>query len=84
MNNVLLRDLQILNPLSTANRSSTDEIVRVARAIPGLFVDTEIDKLENEWILYSIETIERSWFVKCEYVDSDGSNHIKYHRIDHY
>jgi len=84
LNNVLLRDLQILSPLSTANRSSTDEIVRVARAIPGLFVDSEIDKLENEWFLYSIETIERSWFIKDEYVDSDGNNHIKYHPIDHY
>jgi hypothetical protein len=81
---MLLRDLQILGPLSTADRSNTDQIVRVARAIPNLFTDSDIDNLENEWILYSIEKIERSWFIKDEYVDSDGINRIQYHSIDFY
>jgi hypothetical protein len=84
LNNMLLRDLQVLGPLSAVDRSSGDQIVRVARAIPNLLVDREIDKLENEWILYSIEAIDRSWFVKDEYVDSNGNNHIKYHPIDYY
>jgi hypothetical protein len=64
---MLLRDLQILGPLSTADRSNTDQIVRVARAIPSLFTNSDIDNLENEWILYLIGKIERSWFIKDEY-----------------
>ncbi len=84
LDNMLLRDLQILGPLSTVDRSNTDQIVRVARAIPNLFSDTDIDNLEGEWILYSIEKIERSWFIKDEYVDSDGINRIQYHSIDFY
>jgi hypothetical protein len=81
---MLLRNLQVLGHLSRADRSSGEQIVRVARAIPNLLDDKEIDKLENEWILYSVEVIDRLWFIKDEYVDSNGNNHIKYHPIDDY
>ncbi|CAF0764829.1 unnamed protein product [Adineta ricciae] len=84
LNNMLLRDLQVLNCSSRTDLSSGDQIVRVARAIPNLLNDSDIDALENEWLLYSIEVIDRSWFVKDEYVDLNGNNHVKYHRIDDY
>ncbi|CAF2156109.1 unnamed protein product, partial [Rotaria magnacalcarata] len=84
LNNMFLRDLQVLGPLSRADRSSGDQIVRVARTIPNLLNDKDIDKLEHEWILYSTESIDQTWFIKDEYVDPNGNSHIKYHPIDYY
>ncbi|CAF4107403.1 unnamed protein product [Rotaria sordida] len=84
LNNMLLRDLQVLDYLSRTDRSSGDRIVRVARNIPNLLDDGEIDKLANEWALYSVELVDRSWYIKDEYVDSNGNNQIKYHSIDYY
>ncbi|CAF4273778.1 unnamed protein product [Rotaria sp. Silwood2] len=84
LNNMLLRDLQVLDHLSRTDQSSGDRIVRIARSIPNLLDDREIDKLENEWTLYSVELVDRSWYIKDEYVDSNGNNQIKYHSIDYY
>ncbi|CAF3042103.1 unnamed protein product [Rotaria sp. Silwood2] len=81
---MLLRDLQVLDHLSRTDQSSGDRIVRIARSIPNLLDDREIDKLENEWTLYSVELVDRSWYIKDEYVDSNGNNQIKYHSIDYY
>ncbi|CAF3660668.1 unnamed protein product [Rotaria sp. Silwood1] len=61
LNNMLLRDLQVLDHSSRTDRSS-----------------------ENEWALYSVELVDRSWYIKDEYVDSNGNNQIKYHSIDYY
>jgi len=47
---MLLRDLQVLSYSSRTDPSSGDQIVRVARAIPNLLNDTDIDAIENEWI----------------------------------
>lgn len=84
LNNLLLRDLQVLGHFSRSDSSSGDQIIRVARAIPNLLTDKEIDNLSNEWILYSIETIDESWIIKDKYTDSNGNHHIKYHPIDFY
>ncbi len=81
---MLLCDLQVLGHSSRSDPSSGDQIVRVARAIPNLLSDREIDNLVNEWILYSIELIDQSWIIKDKYIDSNGNNHIKYHPIDYY
>lgn len=81
---MLLRDLQVLNYSSRDDLLSGEQIVRVARAIPNLLNDSDIDALESEWLLYSIEVIDRSWFIKDEYVDVNGNNHVKYDRIDNY
>ncbi|CAF4012810.1 unnamed protein product [Rotaria sordida] len=50
LNNMLLRDLQVLDYLSRTDRSSGDRIIRVARNIPNLLDDREIDK-ENRSLL---------------------------------
>ncbi|CAF0979657.1 unnamed protein product [Adineta steineri] len=84
LNNMLLRDLQVLNYSSRTDSSSGDQIVRVARSISNLLSDTDIDTLENEWLLYSIEVIDKSWYIEDEYTDFNGNNHVKYHRIDDY
>jgi hypothetical protein len=84
LHNMLLCDLQVLGHSSRSDPSSGDQIVRVARAIPNLLSDREIDNLVNEWILYSIELIDQSWIIKDKYIDSNGNNHIKYHPIDYY
>ena len=84
LNNMLLRDLQVLGHSSKNDRSSGDRIIRVARAIPALFNDKEIDNPANEWMLYSVEVIDRSWFIEDEYIDSNGNNHVKHHPIDSY
>jgi len=75
LHNMLLRDLQVLGHSSRSDPSSGDQIVRVARAIPILLNDKEIDDLVNEWILYCIESIDQSWFIKDTYIDSNGNNH---------
>ncbi|CAF1507253.1 unnamed protein product [Rotaria sp. Silwood1] len=84
LDNILLRDLQVLNYSSKSDATSNDKILRVARAIPNLFDDKEIDNLTNEWILYCFESIDESWIIKDKYVDSNGLDHIKYHSIDYY
>ncbi|CAF1530611.1 unnamed protein product [Adineta ricciae] len=84
LDNILLRDLQVLNYSSKSDPTSNDQILRVARAIPNLFNDREIDSLTNEWILYCFELIDESWIIKDKYIDANGLDHIKYHSIDYY
>ena len=48
-------------------------MIRVARAIPGLLTDMEIDRIRGEWMLYENETIDESWYVKSRFQDSDDN-----------
>lgn len=84
LKNMLLRDLQVLGPSSRADQSSGDRVLRVARAVPDLLNDREIDNVQNEWLLYSVESIDQSWLIKDQHSDSNGNNHIDYHPIDYY
>jgi hypothetical protein len=43
---------------------NSDQIVRVARAIPTLLTDNEIDRLRDEWLAYSIENIDEKWIIQ--------------------
>ncbi len=61
--NSFLRDVQILHP-SFKSAQYTDEVGRIARAIPGLFTDREIDYSRDEWLQYSLEHIDEAWYVK--------------------
>jgi hypothetical protein len=81
---MLLRDLQVLGHVSRSDSTSIDQIVRVARAVPNLLTDKDIDNLVNEWMLYSVEIVDESWIIKEKYTDSNGNDHITYHRIDYY
>ncbi|CAF2855769.1 unnamed protein product [Rotaria sp. Silwood2] len=63
---------------------NADQIIRVARAVPHLLTDNEIDHLRNEWLIYSYETIDEKWIIKSQEKDSSGNDHIIYQRIDFY
>lgn len=84
LNNSFLRDLQILDPMNRNDSKGNDIIVRVGRHIPGLLSTTEIDLLVDEWLMYSIETIDDSWMIKRKQCDSEGQTHIEYQDVDYY
>ncbi|CAF4361769.1 unnamed protein product [Rotaria magnacalcarata] len=66
------------------NAQDVDQIIRVARGVPDLLIDNEIDYLRNEWLAYCIEVIDPKWIIKNKQTDSSGHEHITYHRIDFY
>jgi hypothetical protein len=84
LKNKFLRDVQILDPSLRTEPNSVDQMIRVARAIPGLLNDMEIDRIRGEWMMYANETIDESWYVKNRYQDLDGNIRIEHHRIDVY
>lgn len=84
LNNGFLRDLQVLAHSSQTDPSSFDRILRIARSVSNLCSDKEIDALHPEWMAYSAESIDRSWYVKDEHIDGSGDTHVKYHSIDYY
>ncbi len=43
LKNTFLKDLHVLDPVSGAEPNSADTMIRVARAIPKLLSNTEID-----------------------------------------
>jgi hypothetical protein len=83
LDNKFLRDVQILHH-SLRNVQNSDQIVRIARAIPTLLTDNEIDRLRDEWLAYSIENIDEKWIIQKKEQDSFGNDHITYQRIDVY
>ena len=83
LKNVFLRDIQILNP-SFKSVQYTDELVRIARSIPCLLTDREIDYARDEWLIYSLDNIDEKWYVKEKKEDNSGNECIVYHRIDYY
>ncbi len=84
LNNFFLRDLQILGFSNRSDPQAVDAIVRIGRFVPNLLSTNEIDLLSDEWLMYSIETIDDSWIFKEKYIDSDGKEHIQYQDIDFY
>jgi hypothetical protein len=83
LKNSFLRDIQILHH-SLKGTQNADQIVRVARAVLHLLTDREIDHLRDEWLTYSIETIDEKWVIKSVVKDSTGNDNIIYQRIDFY
>ena len=84
LKNKFLRDMEVLDPSMKTDPNSTDKMIRVARAIPGLLTGMEIDLIRGEWMMYANETIDESFYVKNRYHDTDGNVRIEYHRIDVY
>ena len=82
-NNSFLRDVQILHH-SLRNVQNSDQIIRIARAIPQLLSDGEIDRLCDECLAYFIEVIDEKWIVQSKQEDSNGDDHVTYERIDYY
>jgi hypothetical protein len=66
------------------DREGNDAIVRIGRCIPGLLSSNEIDLLSDEWLMYSLETIDDSWVIKRKFNDFEGTERIEYHEIDYY
>ncbi|CAF0949463.1 unnamed protein product [Adineta ricciae] len=83
LKNGFLRDVQILHH-SLKDVRNADQIIRVARAVPHLLKDSEIDSLRDEWLAYSLEVIDEKWVIDKKEIDSDGNECIIYHRIDFY
>ncbi|CAF4672638.1 unnamed protein product, partial [Rotaria magnacalcarata] len=54
------------------------------RAIPKLLSNAEIDRIRHEFMMYAVETIDQSWYIKNKYHDSGGYNHTEYQQIDYY
>jgi len=84
LNNSFLRDMQILGATHCGDPEGSDTVVRIGRYIPGLLSANEIDLLANEWMMYSIETIDDSWIIKRKYDDLEGQEHVEYHELDYY
>ena len=59
-------------------------MVRIARAMPKLLNDNEIDRIRQESMMYATENINELWYIKNRFQDSDGNNQVEYHRIDFY
>ncbi|CAF2101817.1 unnamed protein product [Rotaria magnacalcarata] len=84
LNNLFLRDLKILGPSYRSDTQGIDTIIRIGRFIPGLLSSNEIDLLSDEWLMYSIETIDDSWIIKRKYNGLDGQEYIEHHEVDFY
>ncbi|CAF4175373.1 unnamed protein product, partial [Rotaria magnacalcarata] len=84
LNNLFLRDLKILGPSYRSDNQGIDTIIRIGRFIPGLLSSNEIDLLSDEWLMYSIETIDDSWIIKRKYNGLDGQEYIEHHEVDFY
>lgn len=84
LNNSFLRDVHILAVSRRCDREGNDAIVRIGRCIPGLLSSNEIDLLSDEWLMYSLETIDDSWVIKRKFNDFEGTERIEYHEIDYY
>lgn len=83
LKNSFLRDLQVLHP-SYKSAQYSDEVVRIARTVPGLLTDREIDYARDEWLNYSLENIDEKWYIKEKQEDNSGTDRVTYHRIDYY
>nr|ACD54741.1 unknown [Adineta vaga] len=84
LNNSFLRDVNILMVSRRCDPEGNDAIVRIGRYIPGLLSSNEIDLLSDEWLMYSLQTIDDSWVIKRKFNDFEGIERIEYHEIDYY
>ncbi|CAF4586322.1 unnamed protein product [Rotaria sp. Silwood1] len=83
LNCSFVRDMQIFNP-SFKSAEYTHELSRIAKAIPGLLTDTEIDHIRDEWINYSLENFDQKWIVEGRQDDGYGNEKVIFHRIDYF
>ena len=74
MKNAFLKDLHVLDPVSRTEPDAADTMIRVAKAVPKLLSDVEIDRIRYEYIMCTAENIDESWHIKNNYQDSDNDN----------
>ncbi|CAF2034039.1 unnamed protein product [Rotaria magnacalcarata] len=81
--NNFLQNLQFMHPLQRHHESSSKSLMIIARDLPQLLSDDDLDYLNGEWRLYENETIPEEWYQQK--TTSGGSDEvIKYHPIDNY
>ncbi|CAF1531235.1 unnamed protein product [Adineta ricciae] len=83
INNTLLRHLQCLHPLLRKESASRTNILCIARSMPFLFNEDEIDRLGVEWRTYEMADIPDDW-IENKTGDEDQSETTIYHPIDTY
>ncbi|CAF4421610.1 unnamed protein product [Rotaria sp. Silwood2] len=72
-----------MHPLQRHHESSSKSLMIIARDLPQLLSDDDLDYLNVEWRLYENETIPEEWYQQK--TTSGGSDEvIKYHPVDHY
>jgi hypothetical protein len=81
LSNDFLRHLQCLQPLLRKDESSRNSILHLARNVPHLLTNEEVDRVGAEWRIYQMADIPDDWFKKI--IDS-SNNAIEYVPIDKY
>ena len=58
LKNTCLKDLHVLDPASSTELDAVDTMIRVARAIPKLLRDTEVNRIRYEYMMYAAVNID--------------------------
>ncbi|CAF0806384.1 unnamed protein product [Adineta steineri] len=69
--------LLLIDP-KLAEKQLNDKQMRMGRFISDLLSLNEVNRLTDEWLMYSIETTDDSWIIKRKYID------VEYHKINYY
>ncbi|CAF4128443.1 unnamed protein product [Rotaria magnacalcarata] len=72
--NNFLQNLQFMHPLQRHHESSSKSLMIIARDLPQLLSDDDLDYLNGEWRLYENETIPEEWYQQK--TTSGGSDEI--------
>ncbi|CAF2442928.1 unnamed protein product [Rotaria sp. Silwood2] len=83
LNNEFLRHVRFIHPLSRQHESTRNSMMIVARELPHLLSDDDLDQLSAEWRLYENETIPNEWY-EHKSIGVDSREIIKYHPVDYY
>ncbi|CAF3267451.1 unnamed protein product, partial [Rotaria socialis] len=81
--NKFLQNLQFMHPLQRHHESSSKSLMIIARDLPQLLSDDNLDYLNVEWRLYENETIPEEWYQQ-KTTSGDSDEVIKYQPIDNY
>ena len=66
LKNATLRDLQCLQPTARSKPESEVFIRRLARKLPQVISPEEVSAVTDEWKVYSVDDIPRSWYCVAE------------------
>jgi hypothetical protein len=81
LNNDFLRHLQCLQPLARKEEYSRTSIIYLARNVPHLLNNEEVDRVGAEWRVYQMADIPEDWIKTST---NSSNNIIQYVPIDKY
>jgi hypothetical protein len=85
LDNSLLRDLAFLHPLARAHEKGADTVTRVARKVPHVISDANMDKVIAQYKCYQQDAaINDSWYIEDKGMDAGGNPFVKWRRLDVY